>query len=187
LPLPANAAEYIQPWHRTLDSLDPAIRESSFPITESVVRAMSVGFVVRNELEMTLTRDYEAQGKYRVSTDAPKGINSATIQDDRIIGHDHPNMPITITNVISRWLYRSPPKGSSLFLPPMNHYQTEYRSFSGVVETDTWYGFLNVPGRLDNESDKVALPRGMPLIQVLPYQRGREIMFGRISHRDHDS
>lgn len=183
LPTPVDGTEFVQPWHRNMNSRIPEVAESEFPIQEGVLRAMSVGFVVRNEIELSLRRDPQAQGRYRVSTDVPDGLNPATVQDDRIIGRDHPNMPMTITNVNSRWLYRSPPGGCSLFLPPMNHFQTEYRAFSGIVETDEWYGFLNVPGRLSNESDEFVLPRGMPLIQVLPYRRGEEIMTGRITHR----
>lgn len=183
IPRPVSGTQYVQQWHQEMDAEVPAIGESAFPIAESIVRAMSLGFIVRNDADLFFERDPDVPGRYTVSAKAPDEFNSATVQDDRIIGSNHPDMPMTITNVNSRWLYRSPPGVSSLFLPPMNHFQSRYRSFAGLVETDDWYGFLNVPGRLRNDADEIVLRRGNPLIQVIPYRRGGEILAGRITHR----
>lgn len=65
------------------------------------------------------------------------------------------------------------PKGySCLFTHPLNHIDLPFVTLSGVVDTDTYKLGTEIPFRLLDTGEEVAiLERGTPICQVIPFKR----------------
>ena len=46
---------------------------------------------------------------------------------------------------INKWLIKTPPGYSCLFVKPLNHFETRFEIISGVVDTDTYINTINFP------------------------------------------
>jgi hypothetical protein len=70
------------------------------------------------------------------------------------------------------WIIKTPPGYSTLVLPPMNRPGSPIQPLSAVVETDTYYRNITFPAIcLLRPNSEVLLPRGTPLVQVIPFRR----------------
>lgn len=66
------------------------------------------------------------------------------------------------------------PKGySCLFTHPLNRSELPFKTFSGVVDTDTYPGLVEFPFQLLNtvKEDVFILEKGTPLCQIIPFKR----------------
>jgi Family of unknown function (DUF6065) len=72
------------------------------------------------------------------------------------------------------WTVRTPPGWSCLFAPPLNRPSDVIEVLSGVVDTDRYRAPVNFPFVAIGEDGVHALPRGTPLVQVIPFPRGDE-------------
>ena len=69
------------------------------------------------------------------------------------------------------WTVRTPKGWSCLFLPPVNRPHPVVQLFSGVVDTDEYPSPVNLPFVATAADGVYTLPKGMPLVQVVPFQR----------------
>ena len=69
------------------------------------------------------------------------------------------------------WTIRTPNGWSCLFVPPLNRPNGVVEVFSGVVHTDWYASPVNFPFVAIAEDGVHSLPKGMPLVQVIPFAR----------------
>jgi hypothetical protein len=69
------------------------------------------------------------------------------------------------------WTVRTPPGWSSLFVPALNRPNGVVELFSGVVDTDTFATPVNFPFVAVAGDGVHVLPKGTPLVQVIPFRR----------------
>jgi len=105
---------------------------------------------------------------------------SPYVYDEKEIGmHPNPNAGIsnaTIFKTISKWLFdwkiETPPGYSCLYTHPINRHDLPFRTFSGVVDTDTFPDAVHFPFSILNfEGDRKIIPMGTPICQVFPFKR----------------
>src|SRR5205085_8622645 len=73
---------------------------------------------------------------------------------------------------ISPWLIKTPADYSTLFLPPLNRFDSPIIPVSGIVETDTYYRGVAFPAICALQpGQEVLLQRGAPLVQIIPIPR----------------
>jgi hypothetical protein len=65
------------------------------------------------------------------------------------------------------------PKGySTLFTHPLNRWDLPFRTFSGVVETDTYPETVFFPFQFAfKEEKKIVIEKGTPFVQLIPFKR----------------
>jgi len=69
------------------------------------------------------------------------------------------------------------PKGySTLYTQPFNRYDLPFTVYTGVVDTDLYYGEVAFPFQINYnfkevENDVLIIEKGTPLCQILPYKR----------------
>jgi hypothetical protein len=65
------------------------------------------------------------------------------------------------------------PKGySTLFTHPLNQHELPFRTFSGVVETDTYPVSVQFPFQIHFDfGDHLIIPKGTPIVQFIPFKR----------------
>ena len=78
------------------------------------------------------------------------------------------NIPVKWHNP---WGVKTPKGWSCLFTSPLNHLETRFKILDGVVDTDTYYNQVNFPFIWTGGDGEFYLPRGMPLVQVIPFKR----------------
>lgn len=77
----------------------------------------------------------------------------------------------TILKLTNPWVVETPPGVSCLFTNPMNRTDRSITIFDGIVDTDTYYGFVNFPFALTGDCKDMVVPAGTPIAQILPFVR----------------
>jgi hypothetical protein len=169
-PVPAKSA--LPAWFRKL----PAVDESRVSATNNGITvkrclpfldAMATGWIiplaapVRLEISeggRTVTAGWEF--------DRELVSNHGSFQ---IAGSPYePHPPMKFHNY---WTIRTPKGWSCLFLPPVNRPNGVIEVLSGVVDTDTYTSPVNFPFVATAPDGVYTLERGMPLVQVIPFER----------------
>ena len=71
----------------------------------------------------------------------------------------------------NKWLIKTPPGYSCLFLKPMNRLEPRFEIISGVVDTDTYINTINFPFILHEKNKQFLIKKGDPMVQVIPFKR----------------
>ena len=83
----------------------------------------------------------------------------------------HPREPRPTFKFHNPWTIRTPAGWSCLFTPPLNRPSELIEVFSGVVDTDRYPSPVNFPFVPIGEDGVHVLPKGTPLVQVIPFAR----------------
>ena len=71
----------------------------------------------------------------------------------------------------NKWLIKTPPGYSCLFIKPMNRIEDRFEIIPGVVDTDTYINTINFPFILKKRDEQFLIKKGEPMIQVIPFKR----------------
>lgn len=151
---------YFENMSRVLDPI------TDNPVSDWVEAAMQIGmmFPVPKETRFTRTDD-------GLEVSQP-GTRNYHVMHSAKIGSGHPQAPFNPVNIIGQWTPVLPRGYSNLYTNPLNHYQTEFETFSGMVESDRHLSTVNIPGLLrDDAPDNVTIEQGMPVTQGIPINR----------------
>tara|TARA_A100001391_G_scaffold36986_1_gene20314 strand:+ start:714 stop:1400 length:687 start_codon:yes stop_codon:yes gene_type:complete len=72
---------------------------------------------------------------------------------------------------INKWLIKTPPGYSCLFIKPMNRLEPRFDIIAGVVDTDTYINTINFPFILNKRDKQFLIKKGEPMVQVIPFKR----------------
>lgn len=72
---------------------------------------------------------------------------------------------------VNPWVIETDPGYSCLFTAPLNHLEGRFKVLDGVVDTDTYYNNVNFPFMWTGGEGEFFIPRGTPLMQVIPFKR----------------
>ena len=71
----------------------------------------------------------------------------------------------------NKWLIKTAPGYSCLFIKPMNRIETRFDIIAGVVDTDTYINTINFPFILNKRDEQFLIKKGEPMVQVIPFKR----------------
>jgi hypothetical protein len=170
VPEPVRNETYIPPHYQNLtEFIDDD--EHGEMLQSQITNAMRLGVIVPQVADLHITQDEDGasvESKFDQST-------MHEMMADRMggnpLGHTEP------VNIHAKWLSHTPDGYSNYYLRPANHMQDKYRAFNGIVEDEEWIDRANAPGMLRTPSENFTLPRGMPVVELLPFHRGD---FGQI-------
>tara|TARA_R100000664_G_scaffold33991_1_gene53214 strand:- start:1209 stop:1895 length:687 start_codon:yes stop_codon:yes gene_type:complete len=72
---------------------------------------------------------------------------------------------------INKWLIKTPPGYSCLFIKPMNRVENRFEIISGVVDTDSYINVINFPFILHKRDEQFLIKKGEPMVQIIPFKR----------------
>ena len=72
---------------------------------------------------------------------------------------------------MNKWVIKTPPGYSCLFLPCMNRIEERFKIIEGVVDTDTYHNIINFPFILLKRDKQFLIEKGEPMVQVIPFKR----------------
>ena len=72
---------------------------------------------------------------------------------------------------MNKWLIKTPPGYSCLFIKPMNRIEERFDIIPGIVDTDQYINTINFPFILRKRDKQFLIKKGEPMIQVIPFKR----------------
>lgn len=145
--------------------------------------ALSSGFIIPLWADMyVLARNGE------LSVDFPPNLPMAESLGNHPIDQipDHPLSKNPYGGIqlkfINPWIISTEDGVSCLFTSPLNHMEGRFKVLDGVVDTDTYYNNINFPFIWTGGSGEFVVPKGTPLVQVIPFRReGCEFSVGAMN------
>ena len=106
-------------------------------------------------------------------------VSPANMKEDDVGFHRETQLPKewhTFTGghagkFINKWLIKTPPGYSCLFIKPMNRIEERFDIISGVVDTDDYINQINFPFILHKRDEQFLIKKGTPMVQVFPFKR----------------
>ena len=178
-PFPAKA--YLPEWFRKLRPVDD--QELSVNSNAQTVKrcmpfldAMTLGWIIPLAASVRLQVTDEGRTvEYGSHFDRPMVSNHQAYQ---IAGHPaQPRPPLKLHNY---WTIRTPPGWSCLFTAPLNRAHPALEILAGVVDTDRYPSLINFPFIVTGPDGLYTLEKGMPLVQVIPFEREAAFAAGAI-------
>ena len=106
-------------------------------------------------------------------------ITPANRQEDDVGYHNQTQLPKEwhsfsgghAGKFMNKWLIKTPPSYSCLFIKPMNRIEERFDIIPGVVDTDEYINLINFPFILHKRDEQFLIKKGTPMVQVFPFKR----------------
>ena len=72
---------------------------------------------------------------------------------------------------MNKWLIKTPPGYSCLFVKPMNRIENRFDIIPGIVDTDKYINLINFPFLLNKRDEQFVIKKGEPMVQLIPFKR----------------
>ena len=175
VPPPEPASNFLPQWYRRTPQHDNsrtpfgpgASGPPTFKKCMPFLDAMTAGYVIPLWFDLAVSQSPEGSTvfNWRVFGSGAPHI------DDQLGGETYPG-GTEIFKVFSPWVINTPPGVSCLFTEPLNQVRDpRFQFFSGIVETDSYRHPVNLPFLWHDKDFVGVIPRGTPIIQVVPFQR----------------
>ena len=183
IPAPKPAKLYVPEWYKDMhpfQTLKPrsnghgtanTTAKSCMPLIDS----FTMGYIQETWCDIFVS--IEKTGVPKLTFDPPKGT-IGEILDTRGSHNEKERQKVIIPNEFHQieYIWKSPwwgqtPKGwSMIYTHPFNRQDLPFQSFTGVVESDTFWGSGNYPFFLKKGFEGL-IPSGTPMYQMIPIKR----------------
>jgi len=181
VPHPVPAGDYIpNGYSDALEALP--FGSPNHPTAQWAIDAMNLGYVIPLDRSMSMERHPEKGfHAFHAESDGEKGFHQHIPEK---IGDAHRFSPMEILNIFSQWSVAMEHGYSNFYSSPINHFQRDHRSFSGIVDADWYHNEVNIPGKFTERSDQAVLERGAAITQAIPYHRASILEYAVINGGD---
>ncbi|AAO61368.1 hypothetical protein HfxHF1_475 [Halophage HF1] len=176
-PIPAN--KVLPDWYKQLgqyvsesdESVStnerPSIQSSTVKRCAPFLEAMTMGWIIPLAGEV----QFKAQDGYvEYNWDFERNLIS-NHSLEQVGGEMFPNHEWPIMKFHNYWNIKVPDGYSALFTNPMNRPGQPFTTFSGVVDLDSYFNFVNFPFMWTGGKYDGILEAGTPVVQVIPFKR----------------
>ena len=174
IPEPRPAVKYFPEWFKrlppTLSARDqfggPSFSaKKSFPLIE----AMSLGYMMPLAGDTRIITNNDCS---EIQATNPPAIKTAEFHNvDQVGGKSAPGYPANPIKWINHWIIETAPGWSTLFIPPINHFNEHFTVLGGLVDTDKYPKEVNFPAVWHTRNADVSINAGTPIIQAIPIYR----------------
>jgi hypothetical protein len=174
VPKPYSAKKYIPDWFKALpmriDNIEK-LNNSTVKRCVPFLDAMTIGYIIPLAADVEIRTNSDASGidwdtKFYKKIIDTHGKAQITSQKS-----PHPQENIPPLKFINPWLIQTPPGWSTLFIPPINRYDSRFACIGGLVDTDRYDNFINFPFMFTQPNFTGILTAGTPLVQAIPIKR----------------
>jgi hypothetical protein len=167
-PHPQPASHFIPNNYKSLKRhVDNNIHRPTVKTCIPFLDALTVGYII------PFDQDYVVD-----TTENDLSITSANKEPEPAGFHSKTQLPLgddkgkeNAGKFHNKWLIKTPPGYSCLFIQPLNRIEERFEVISGVVDTDTYINVINFPFHWKKWSQQILLKKGEPMIQVIPFKR----------------
>lgn len=176
IPEPKPAIKYLPEWFRILPPENKERKDDLWNIPQMTAKkcfplidAMSLGFVIPlcGDLQVTVDDDMT-----QIKVHNPPGMKLAEFHDvSQVGGKTAPGFPMNPVKFINHWVIKTAPGWSTLFIPPINHFDSPFTCLGGLVDTDRYPKEVNFPAIWNRPGFEGVLVSGTPLVTAIPIKR----------------
>jgi Family of unknown function (DUF6065) len=170
---PVPARSVLPDWFRSLKGVDAGhLSATNDGVTVKrclpFLDAMSTGWIM--PLAATVRLEVTDDGKHVEAGWEFDRVMVSNHSPFQVAGNPHePRPPMKFHNY---WTVKTAPGWSCLFIPPLNRSNPVFQALSGVVDTDEFATPVNFPFITTAGDGVHVLPKGTPVVQVIPFRRG---------------
>jgi len=177
IPEPRSAVKFLPKWFKDLSpTYDPGRRDIFGNPTMTAKKclpmldAMSLGFTIPLSGDLHITTNHNCS---QIEIKNPPGFVVAEFHDAGQVGgrsalgirHGNP------VKFINRWVIKTKPGWSTLFIPPLNYFDQPFRCLGGLVDTDVYPKEVNFPAAWLIPDFDDSIVAGTPLVTAIPIKR----------------
>jgi len=176
IPHPMPASKFIPKWFKNLqpDLENDSTIKRCMPFLDS----LTAGYIIPLWQDIYFNTGHKEDGtpfiNYSWSVSLiPNADPLSNHSYDQIEGSDISKTPLGRYPIKfnNPWVIKTPPGYSCLFVNPLNHYNEDFELISAIVDTDTYTSNIDFPFVFLNDNFNDIVPRGTPLVQVIPFKR----------------
>lgn len=132
--------------------------------------AMSIGFIMPLFADANI-RTNDSGSLIEVGASSPFGDIIQFHSKDQVGGKTSPTYPADAIKFINKWVIKTAPGYSTLFIPPINHIEPRFTCLGGFVDTDTYAKEVNFPAIWHEKNYDGIVNAGTPIVTVIPIKR----------------
>ncbi len=173
---PEPAGRFTPDWFRKMsrsmdmpmaDGLPGLTVKACLPVTDAFAAGWTIPLSADLELEIF------PNGMVQVHDEGAAGFKQITSHHPGQVGA--PAAPfgagVTPLKWMNPWRVAAPDGVSLMYGQPLNHFQLPFLNFTGIVDADRFGAKVNAPFVWTGGAGRFTLPRGLPIIQVVPLSR----------------
>jgi hypothetical protein len=175
IPEPKPAIKFFPEWFRIISPVDKNHRDDfgDFSMNAKkcfpMIDAMSLGFVIPicGDLHVCVNDDMT-----EMTIKNPPGLTLGENHNIRQLGGETgPGFPINPIKFVNHWVVKTAPGWSTLFIPPVNHFNSPFTCLGGLVDTDKYPKEVNFPAIWNAPGFDGTITAGTPLVTAIPIKR----------------
>ena len=172
IPEPYPARKLTPGWYKALPPrLHAGLESGTLKRCPPFLDAMTMGWIIPLAADVEIKSNEDASGiEYNWQFHRPMIENHVKDQvTNEKCPAPHANQPPM--KWMNWWAIKCPPEYSLLFVPPLNRPDEHFTIFSGLVDADDYFEFINFPFVWNTPNFHGIVPAGTPLAQVIPIKR----------------
>lgn len=188
IPEPYPARKLIPDWYKALPMrLHPGLDSGSLKRCPPFLDAMVTGWIIPLAADVEIRANEDASGisyNWRFDRSMIENHNPEQVTTDKCPA-PHKGMPPM--KWMNWWAIKCPPGYSLLFMPPLNRPDPRFTVFSGLVDADGYFEYINFPFVWTQPNFHGIVEAGTPLVQVIPVKRStlfKECKVGAFTDKD---
>jgi len=146
------------------------LRESTVKKCMPFLDALTSGYIIPFYQDYIITVDNEKKS-YHIKT----GLHKPQAHSWWQLPEGYQDGKKPIGKFTNKWVIRTPPGYSCLFIHPFNRPKMDYEAITGVVDTDVYNEIVHCPyfwkRYNDEKKSQVHIKKGEPMIQIIPFKR----------------
>lgn len=167
-PLPAN--KVLPDWYKMLEGkVDVGVGKSTVKRCMPFLDALTMGWIIPLAAEFEFRYDEQAK-EIEYSANFHRELIS-THGPQQIGGDTNEMTQFPILKFHNYWAMKVPDGYSLLITAPFNRHEPRFKVFTGVVDGDNYFNFINAPFLWTGGEYHDVIKKGTPIIQVIPFKR----------------
>ena len=171
---PRPAKNFIPKEYKNLEShKDNDLRNSTVKKCVPFLDALTGGYIIPFFQDYLITMDFEKK-----NFDVRSVYGEAPAHGSHQLPNNYQDGAKPIGKFENKWVIKTPPGYSCLFMHPINTPKKDFEIISGIVDTDSWVDTVLFPYyiRRHDESEtkkmiQIQIKIGDPMVQIIPFKR----------------
>ena len=174
IPEPFPARKLMPEWYKALPpkiNNEVKLENSTLKRCPPFIDAMSVGWIIPLAADVEFVTNEDASGVTYKSMFYRSMIENHSMDQISHPKCPNPALPKPPMKFMNHWAIRVPKGYSVMFVPPLNRPESRFTCFSGIVDCDGYFEFVNFPFLFNTPNFTGILEAGTPLVQMIPFKR----------------
>jgi hypothetical protein len=181
IPEPYPARKAIPDWFKALPPvLRPGLDQSTLKRCPPFLDALVTGWIIPLAADVEITSNEDAsfiEYSWKFHRTMIENHTKDQVTTTKCPAPHHNQPPMKWLNY---WAVKCPPGYSLLFTPPLNRPDPRFEVFSGLVDSDGYFEFVNFPFIWKEPNFHGVIPAGTPIAQVIPVKRSALITEAKV-------